>query len=267
MIAKLDSLARCLNRRQEFILRLAEDTERYYYENPIVQHKHDGTTKTRITTPTKGDLELVQKQIEKRILKRLPMPDYACGSIKGRSNVQVGKFHAGSRWFLNTDISDFFPGISHHQVHEMFLANGFSPDVARVLTKLTTRNGALPQGTSTSPLLANLVFVPTGLKLERYCERHGIRFRSFVDDLSFSSRTDFKSDVRNLLEQMIVGGFRVNYKKTNYRHSSSEMVGIVVDGKGTRVPRRHYDKYSQLPKESPSRAGLKLYIDRVKSRA
>ncbi|MCL4280810.1 MAG: reverse transcriptase family protein [Flavobacteriales bacterium] len=266
MIAKLDSLARCLDLRPELLLKLAEDTERYYYENPIVQEKPDGSTKTRITTPTKGVLEIVQKRIEKRILKKLPLPEYAHGSVKGRSNVQVGKYHAGGRWFLNTDMANFFPGISHDQVFGMFLSRGFSPDIARLLTKLTTYKGALPQGTSTSPLLANLVFVPTGLKIERYCERHGIRFRSFVDDLSFSSKTDFKTHVQKLLELMIADGFRVNYKKTNYRYGSSEMVGVEVNGKGTRAPQRLYDKYSRLPVDSPSRVGTKLYIERVKSR-
>jgi hypothetical protein len=115
-------------------------------------------------------------------------------------------------------------------------------------------------------LLANLVFVPTGLKLERYCERHGIRFRTFVDDLNFSCKTDFKSHVQKLLEQTIAGGFRVNYKKTNYRYGSSEMVGIEVNATGTRAPQRLYDKYSQLPVGSLSREGTKLYIERAKSR-
>lgn len=266
MIAKLDSLARCLDLRPTLLLKLSEETEQYYYENPIVQEKPDGSTKTRMTTPAKGILEIVQKRIEKRILRRLPLPEYAHGSVKGRSNVHVGKHHAGGRWFLNTDMADFFPGISHGQVFGMFLSRGFSPEIARLLTKLTTYKGALPQGTSTSPLLANLVFVPTGLKIERYCERHGIRFRSFVDDLSFSSKTDFKAHVQKLLEQMIVDGFRVNYKKTNYRYGSTEMVGICVSEKGTRAPKRLYDKFSHLPKGSSNRAGTKLYIDRVKSR-
>lgn len=266
MIAKLDSLARCLSLPLERLVKLADDTERYYYENPIVQQKPDGSTKTRITTPTKGLLEIAQKRIEKRILKALPLPEYAHGSVKGKSNILVGKHHAGNRWFLNTDISNFFPGISHDQVFGMFLLRGYSPDVARLLTKLTTYKGALPQGTCTSPLLANLVFGPTGLKIERYCDHHDIRFRSFVDDLSFSSKEDFKAHIQTLLEMMIADGFRVNYKKTNYRYGTSEMVGIEVDKCGTRAVQRLYDKYSGLSVKSPSRAGTKLYIDRAKSR-
>ena len=53
---------------------------------------------------------------------------------------------------------DYFPTITNKQVYEMFTSNGFSPTVSRILTKLTTYNGKVPQGAPTSPTISNLVF-------------------------------------------------------------------------------------------------------------
>ena len=77
-------------------------------------------------------------------------------------------------------------------VYNTLVEKGFSPDVASVITKLTTFKGHLPQGAPTSTTLANLVFLPTGLKLNEIAKQHNLRFTIFVDDVTFSSHNDFK---------------------------------------------------------------------------
>ena len=64
---------------------------------------------------------------------------------------------------------------------------GYSTGVARLLTKLTTRKGLLPQGAPTSTVIANLVLArsvdePTQMP----AERAGTAFTRYVDDFSLS---------------------------------------------------------------------------------
>ncbi len=56
----------------------------------------------------------------------------------------------------------------------MYLLYKFSPTVARVLTQLTTYKGRIPQGAPTSPMIANLVFVKTGKKLEEFAKENNL---------------------------------------------------------------------------------------------
>jgi hypothetical protein len=72
------------------------------------------------------------------------------------------------------DMKNFFPYISHHQVFEVFRRNDFSPDVSHILTKLTTYKEGLPQGAPTSPIIANLVFIQTGIKLLEIANRNNL---------------------------------------------------------------------------------------------
>ena len=46
----------------------------------------------------------------------------------------------------------------------MFLREGCTPAIARILTKLTTHKYQVPQGIPTSTLIANLVFKPIGME-------------------------------------------------------------------------------------------------------
>src|SRR5207344_1768735 len=111
------------------------------------------------------------------------------------------------------DLKDFFPNISHHQVFRMFRRNKFSPTASRIFTKLTTYRGGLPQGAPTSPILSNLVFVETGEKLMSAIKDNQITFTSFLDDLNFSSKKDFKSLTQKLLEILKNDNFYIHHKK------------------------------------------------------
>lgn len=60
---------------------------------------------------------------------------------------------------------------------------------AWLLTKLTTRNGSLPQGGIPSSYLANLVFWRDESLLHAKLRARGIRYSRYVDDIAMSSTT------------------------------------------------------------------------------
>src|SRR5690606_37436644 len=66
---------------------------------------------------------------------------------------------------------------------------GFSEAVAQCLTKLTTRQGELPQGAITSSFLANLVFWQDEPILQARFAAQGLVYSRYVDDIAISSKS------------------------------------------------------------------------------
>ena len=153
-------------------------------------------------------------------------------------------------------------------VYKTLVEKGFSPDVASVITKLTTFKGHLPQGAPTSTTLANLVFLPTGLKLNEIAKQHNLRFTIFVDDVTFSSHNDFKHLTDNIISIIYEDGFKISRGKTTYKSDTSGKVEITGVAKYnntlgiTAKLRKKLSDTSQMKPESIS--GLISYAKRIK---
>ena len=171
----------------------------------------------RTINPPKGELKFIQKRINNYLVENIPMPQYAFGGVKRKDNIRNARYHKGQKFVFQTDIKDFFLFITNKMVYGMYLRNGFSHDVSSLLTKLTTYKGHLPQGAPTSTTLANLVFVPTGIELEAIAAREGLRFTTFVDDVTMSSQVDFKNIVPEIVQTIVSHGFKISQGKTTYK--------------------------------------------------
>ena len=146
----------------------------------------------RTINPPNDELKSIQKRVNGYLNNHIPMPEYAFGGIKHKDNIQNAKLHKGQKYVFQTDLTDFYPYITCKMVYNMFVDKGFSADVASKLTKLTTYKGHLPQGAPTSTTIANFVFEPTGLKLQKLAIDNNLRFSTFVDDVTMSSQCQFK---------------------------------------------------------------------------
>ncbi len=170
----------------------------------------------RILYPSKGRLKEIQQRIKSQVLDKIDLPFFLYGGVKGRTNISNANAHKGKKYKFTTDLKKFFPSISWHLVYGMFIANGFSPDVSGILTKLTTYKGMLPQGCPTSTSIANLVFIPIDFAIHNFCKQNNITYTRFVDDLSMSSSTNFKGLTTYILEFIRAANFRISHKKTFY---------------------------------------------------
>ena len=119
----------------------------------------DGTLKLRPIRPSLKRLKVIQKAIKIKILAPIPLPQNIHGGVKGKSNISNAKPHQGNKYQFTTDLLGFYPSVKYDQVFHTFLSLGYSDHFAHWLTKLTTWKHELPQGTSTSPHLANLAFI------------------------------------------------------------------------------------------------------------
>lgn len=193
------------------------------------------------------------------------MPKYAFGGIKGKDNIFNARMHKGQKYIFQTDLKDFFPNITHKMVYAMFVRNGFSPDVASLLTKLTTYKGHLPQGAPTSTTIANLVFVPAGLEILTIAEREGLRFTTFVDDVTISSQRDFKSVVPEIMDIIESHDFKINKGKTTYKSDITDVTGVEMRnnslGPTDRLKKRIE---AEEDKTTPRAKGMLNYSKRIK---
>ena len=219
---------------------------------------------SRTINPPKDELKEIQKRINGYLVEQVPMPSYAFGGIKHKDNVRNARFHKGQKYVFQTDLKDFFPYITHKMVYEMFVRVGFSHDVSSLLTKLTTYKGHLPQGAPTSTTIANLVFVPTGLEIQAIAEREGLRFTTFVDDVTMSSQTDFKHVVPEIVQTITSHGFKISQGKTTYKSGITEVTGVKMLNNSMTVTEKFKNALAkEVDETTPRVQGMKNYKERV----
>ena len=221
---------------------------------------------TRVINPPKEELKGIQRCINKYLIDNIKMPEYAYGGIKHKDIIRNARYHKGQKYVFQTDLKDFFPYITHKNVYEMFVRVGFSPDVSSLLTKLTTYKGHLPQGAPTSTTIANLVFMPIGLALQAIAEREGLRFTTFVDDVTLSSQTDFKHIVPEIIEIITSSGFKISQGKTTYRSGITDITGVkMLNNSMILTDKIKASIEKEEDKTSPRAKGLLNYRERIKT--
>lgn len=114
------------------------------------------------------------------------------------------------------DFSDFFGSIEHESLYEQFSKNGFfisDEEISVIKAFLTKRPRGIPQGTSISLFLANLVC----WSLDNKLEKAGLKFARYADDTVIWS-PDYAS-ICHALEIInafsIQAGVEINAKKSD----------------------------------------------------
>lgn len=270
MIKSTKHLAYAIKVDFKEIQSIIENIDNYYREKIIEKldkfgkPKLDksGNPKQRIINPSINRLKVIQKRIQKNILLNIVLPGYAFGAVKGKDNVDNAKQHQGKKYKFTTDLKDFFPSITNIAVNEMYINQGFSHQVSRILTKLTTYKGKIPQGAPTSSTLANLVFMKTGDVLYEYALQNNLTFTSFVDDMTFSSAKDFKLKVPEILE-IITKDYKISHKKTNYSRNPN-ITGLHPMNNHLKLPKSFMDKLESIEERTPEqKVGLLMYKEKI----
>ncbi len=191
------------------LIDLAGNTPRYYREfSREVKGKE-----RKLISPT-GKLRTIQRRILDRILMRLPRLDSSYGAIKGKTIRDNALVHARSPYIVKLDIKSFYPSIRSARVYSFFVdEEECSPDVARILTKLTTYRHRLPLGTSTSPMLADQIVRKLDKRLLGMAGKAGIKYTRYVDDITMSASFDVDRFIPLVLRILRQCGFRAKKEK------------------------------------------------------
>jgi RNA-directed DNA polymerase len=187
-----------------------------------------------------------QGKVKDHILNRVPLLPCATGGVPGHSAKTNAAPHVRKSVVFSIDLEDFYPSVSETRVRQLFQSLGFSGSSLELLVSTTTHHGRLPQGTHTSPRLANLAAYSLDRRLLSLAREHGFAYTRYVDDITLSGPPKLLR-FQNLIKR-IVGqeGFKINVLKTTRMPSSGRqtVTGIVVNTKtnGDRIVRREVRK-------------------------
>ncbi|MDW3209202.1 MAG: reverse transcriptase family protein [Reichenbachiella sp.] len=267
MIRSKKHLERVLKCSFAELEKLAGQSEGFYYEKKELKRVNNrGKEFFREMYPSIGMLKKMQAIIKGAVLRKIPLNDCVYGGVKGKDSVLNAKAHQGRKYKFCTDLKNFFPSITSTMVYCSFIDHGFSSDIARILTKLTTYKHKVPQGTPTSAHIANMVFTGIDKKLISLCEGKDIKYTRYVDDLTFSSPNSFKEETQTILEIIKAHDFRISNRKTKYVKGSLEITGARVRNNVLsptdkfKKKLNHPDKYEQNQVK-----GHQTYYKRLKS--
>lgn len=228
--------------------RIAESAGKYYKPFPKedvlrpFQKKFKKIRKVReIDNPT-GELKTIQRIIYERILKPIPLPANVLGGISGRTISDNALFHIGGSTLAKIDIKSFFPSITNCHIYSLWRNSlNCSPQIASLLTKLTTFRRRLPQGASTSTPLANLVIVSLDAKIRSACHRQGVQYSDWVDDLAFSGENP-RPIVNIAIRELAIAGFAVSRTKVKIMGPSTQK--ILTGTRIGRIPHAHPQQHA-----------------------
>ncbi len=239
-IGSLATLAQMLQLTTSELARITADADRLYRIGKR-ELKKDGTI--RLCFDALDPLKSVQARIQCLILNKVTYPRYLQGSIKDRTSPRGqaanARLHVGRKTLITEDIKQFFPSVRRSIVFDIWQRFfRFPPVVAECLTKLTTKEGALPQGAKTSALLANLVFWEDEWRLAADFHTRSISYSRLTDDITCSSNaplppaelTHCIAAIRTMCQRK---GFQLKRQKQTIARAGTRMVTtkLVVNAK------------------------------------
>lgn len=101
------------------------------------------------------------------------------------------------------------------------------------MTELCCKNGFLPQGAPTSPALSNIVMCNFDNNIGRWCDKHGISYTRYCDDMTFSSDKPLYAVYQKVKAMLYEMCFELNEKKTHFITNANRqsVTGLTVNDK------------------------------------
>lgn len=218
-----NKFAHCIGIERKKIEELANNTASSYKPFP----KKTGEKERIIDNPT-GLLKEVQRRINDRILSSIIFPDFVIGGVKGRRPYEHPLRHVKKPIVITLDVKDCFPSITNRQIFDVWHKQlSCSPEVARLATKLTTRNGHLPLGAPTSNCLSNLALQPCLKNVVKIAEDFGFSAKSvgqYIDDLAFSGVILPENFINTVVKEFSRHGFRIKRSKIRVMRANEPQV-------------------------------------------
>jgi RNA-directed DNA polymerase len=197
----------------------------------------------RIINAPSYSMSIMQKWVLRNLLEKVMPSNRAMAFRKGNLfGCKINaKYHAGTLYGLSIDLEDFFPSIKSNKVYYLFQNMGYNNLSSSILTNICTLNGELPQGGICSPSISNLICINLDNRLTGLCEKRGIRYTRYADDMYFScDNKDLLRKTFPIIKEIIEDeNFKINDKKTRYHTPSNrnQITGIVI------VKKQNSDEY------------------------
>jgi len=163
-----------------------------------------------------------------------------------------------------TILQDCFPFITCKDVCETLHKAGFSLTVARIITRLTTYQGHLPQGAPTSSIIQNLVFdYKVGRDIAKLAKEQGLTFTSFVDDITLSAPWNFQHLGNNIINAILSANLKISYRKTSFKSAQPIITGVKRGNNYLTIPDSQRSKFQDAALSADQKKGLEAYKKRI----
>ena len=242
-IANISSLASLLDITVAELIFLSNNVEKFWQPGA---KKSKGNGDVRVTHDAKPRLKMIHEKIKNKLLKQAYYPIYMHGGIVDHDNPRGARNHAtihcNKAILVSEDIKNFFPNCDYKNIHSIW--QGFfcmKPEIAEILTKLTTYQGVLPQGWKTSSYLAHLVFYDVEPSLVEYLSKRQISYSRYIDDITISSSRPLSNKqktkiIAKVYSTLFSKGHNPNRTKQNIFSPSvngkgKTVTGLTIDGK------------------------------------
>jgi hypothetical protein len=222
------------------LFHFAENPARHYC--PMILERA-GKEPREIQVP-RTQLAGLQRRILNRVFRDFRPHDCSFGGIKGRSAVENVKRHLDKEYVLKIDVRKFFPSIHHRWVQTFFQERlGCIPPVADLLRRLVTLNSGLPQGTCTSPALADQIMNRIDVRLRQAFEPRGITYGRWIDDITISAAFSLRSFIGFVDRILAESGLHIHRSGEKKPHQFGPGEEAIVTGLSCRgrvcVPLRY----------------------------
>lgn len=224
-----EGMAACLGVSPKIISQIAASPDRHYRSFEIA--KKSGGTRT-ISSP-RVFLKVIQWFLIDFVLLYLPVHHAVHSFGVGRSVVTNAQAHVGQAFVGSLDIEDYFGSVTTSAIFQLLVGSGFRDHEARLIARLATKDGSLPQGAPTSAVLSNAVLYSLDERINQECARSGLIYTRYADDVTISGADRLEVlHVMALAERLLAKqNLRVNVEKTRVvsQGAQQRVTGVVVN--------------------------------------
>ena len=227
-------LSKILGTSTENLQKLTSLGDDNYHQFEI---KPEGRKARKVEHP-KPRLERIHARIF-ALLRRVAPPFYLHSGIKRRSYVTNAESHLGEHPVGKLDIQSFYPSTTYQHVYQFFRNTLYcEPDIATILTKLTTVNGHIPTGSCLSQILAFYSHLDMFEKISILSSKSKITMTCYVDDITFSGENvtpRFLFQVKKIIHQR---GLKY-HKEQIYQCDDAKLItGVIIKKNESKVPNK-----------------------------
>lgn len=200
---------------------------------------------TQIVSPSQK-LKKYHEFLNSFIFSKLSVCSDICFSYQKEKSVYDCIYpHKDSKYYLSTDLTNFFNSIKKENIKTLLEKNIQNIKIDNIkehiekIVNLASYDGVLPVGFAPSAKISNAFLYDFDLLLKEYCNDYNIVYTRYSDDLIFSCEDYELFDqlikyIEKLLKELFSGTLSLNLKKTKTQSKKQKIkllgVQITPDG-------------------------------------
>ena len=181
-------------------------------------------------------LKVIQRFLLDYYLVALPTHSSVHSFTKSKSIADNARIHAKKKFVGTIDIENYFGSITEEHIVNLLKSNRYFEGEPKLIADICTKDGVLPQGAPTSPILSNALLFSFDEAMSKYADESGLTYSRYADDLTISGddRDKVKDALEKIEHELRVGySFKINESKKRIVSFNSRQVvtGLVVNEK------------------------------------